>query len=82
MYRSFIKKNTTSVAILLFIGVFFVLQQLKPAFIYKKDGSLRQFGIGYKEKTVLPIWLIAIVLAILSYVIVMYYLAIPRLRNF
>ena len=82
MYRSFIKKNTTSVAILLFIGVFFVIQQFKPSFIYKKDGSLRQFGVGYKEKTVLPVWLIAIVLAILCYVFVMYYLAMPKLRNF
>jgi hypothetical protein len=82
MYRSFIKKNTTSVAILLFIGVFFVIQQFKPSFIYKKDGSLRQFGVGYKEKTVLPVWLVAIVLAILSYVFVMYYLAMPKLRNF
>ena len=50
--------------------------------MFKKDGSIRQFGIGYKEKTVLPIWLMAIVIAILSYVFVMYYLAMPRLRNF
>ena len=82
MNRSFIKKNTTSIAILMFIVIFFVIQHFKPSFIYKKDGSLRQFGIGYKEKTVLPIWLIAIVLAILSYLFVMYYLAIPKLRNF
>lgn len=82
MYRSFIKKNTTSVAILIFISIFFTIQYLKPQFMFKKDGSIRQFGIGYKEKTVLPIWLIAIVIAILSYVFVMYYLAMPRLRNF
>jgi hypothetical protein len=66
----------------MFICIFFIIQHFKPAFIYKKDGSLRQFGIGYKEKTILPIWLISIVLAILSYVFVMYYLAMPRLKNF
>ena len=82
MYRSFIKKNTTSVAILLFIGVFFTIQYFKPKFMFKEDGTIRQFGICYKEKTILPVWLIAIVLAILSYVFVMYYLAMPRLRNF
>ena len=82
MYRSFIKKNTTSVSILLFIGVFFTIQYFKPKFMFKEDGTIRQFGIGYKEKTILPVWLIAIVLAILSYVFVMYYLAMPRLRNF
>lgn len=82
MYRSFIKKNTTSVAILLFISVFFAIQYFKPQFMFKNDGSIRQFGIGYKEKTILPVWLIAIVLAILCYVFVMYYLAMPRIRNF
>jgi len=82
MYRSFIKKNTTSVAILLFICVFFAMQYIKPKFMFKNDGTIRQFGIGYKEKTILPVWLIAIVLAILSYVFVMYYLAMPRIRNF
>ena len=82
MNRTFIKKNTTSVAILLFIGIFFIIQQFKPSIIYRKDGSLRQFGIGYKEKTVLPVWLMAIVIAILSYLFVMYYLAMPKLRNF
>jgi heme/copper-type cytochrome/quinol oxidase subunit 2 len=82
MYRSFIKKNTTSVAILLFIGVFFAIQYFKPKFMFKNDGTIRQFGIGYKEKTILPVWLIAIVIAILSYVFVMYYLAMPRIRNF
>ena len=82
MNRSFIKKNITSVAILVFISLFFAIQHFKPSFIYKRDGSLRQFGIGYKQKTVLPIWLIAIVLAILSYLFVMYYLAMPKIRNF
>ena len=82
MYRKKIKKNTTSVAILLFIGVFFAIQYFKPKFMFKNDGTIRQFGIGYKEKTILPVWLIAIVLAILCYVFVMYYLAMPRIRNF
>jgi hypothetical protein len=82
MYRSFIKNNTASVSVLLFIGIFFAIQYIKPAFLYEKDGSLRKFGIGYKKKTVLPIWLMAIIIAILSYVFVMYYLAIPKLQNF
>ena len=27
---------------------------MKPSFIYEKDGSFRQFGLGYKKKTVIP----------------------------
>ena len=62
MYRSFIRKHTTSVAILIFIIVFYAIQCCAPSFLYKKDGSIRPFGLGYKSKTVLPIWLIAIVI--------------------
>ena len=80
MYRSFIRKHPTSIAILLFIISFYTLQCYAPSFLYKKDGSIRQFGLGYKSKTVLPIWLLALILAILSYLFVMYYLAMPKLR--
>ena len=80
MYRSFIRKHITSVAILIFIAIFYSIQCCSPSFLYKKDGSIRQFGLGYKGKTVLPIWLIAILVSILSYLFVVYYLAMPKLR--
>lgn len=72
MYRSFIKKHIISLSILLFILGFYLLQQLAPSFLYKKNGHIRQFGIGYKKKTIIPIWLVALVLAILSYVTIRY----------
>jgi len=40
---------------------------MEPNFIYNNDGSLRQFGVGFKKRTVIPLWLISIILAILSY---------------
>ena len=57
MYRKFIKKNITSASILLFLIIFILIQSSKPSFIYEEDGSFRQFGLGYKKKTVIPIWL-------------------------
>ena len=42
--------------------------------IFDKQGVPREFGIGYKKKTVLPIWLVVIILAIISYFIILYYL--------
>jgi hypothetical protein len=54
---------------------------MNPSFIYNEDGSLREFGIGYSSKTILPIWLVAIVLGILSYVTV-YYISLPAVRVF
>ena len=47
---------------------------MQPAFLYNSDGSLRDFGVGYKNKTILPIWLLSIVLGILSYCFTRYYI--------
>jgi len=72
MNRLFIKNYATSLSIILFLIVFYLIHASKPSFLYKKNGELRAFGIGYKEKTVIPVWLLAVVLPILSYVIVRY----------
>jgi hypothetical protein len=72
MNRLFIKQNITSLSILLFIILFGIMAYVKPNFIFHKDGTVRQFGIGYKNKTVIPIWLIVIVMAYLSYLFLLY----------
>ena len=74
MYKQFIRKNVPMVSIILFIIIFGMIQMLKPSFLYNPDGSLREFGIGYKNKTILPVWLLSIVLGILSYVVVLFYI--------
>ena len=75
MYRQYIRRNITSVSIILFVVLFAIIQYLEPAFLYEKDGSLRKFGLGSSKKTVIPIWLVSIILAIFSYLAVLYYLA-------
>jgi hypothetical protein len=52
---------------------------LKPAFLYNLDGSLREFGIGLRRKTVIPAWLLAIIVSLSSYFIVLYYVTSHRL---
>lgn len=79
MNRKYMRENVTLFAIILFLVLFGSIQMIKPAFLYNKDGSIRQFGIGYKNKTIFPIWLLSIVLGILSYLAVMYYIAYPRI---
>ena len=78
--RIFIKKHTISISVIIFIIIYSVLYYIKPDFIYNQDGSLREFGIGYKSKTIIPLWLLSIIIAILSYFIVSYYIAIPKLK--
>jgi|UniRef100_A0A6C0KLT9 uncharacterized membrane protein YozB (DUF420 family) len=74
MLRTFTRNNTTLVSIIIFLIIFTIIQMLKPPFLYDKDGSIREFGIGYKNKTIVPLWLFSIILGILSYVFVLYYL--------
>ena len=78
MFRLFIRQNITSVSIVLFVVLFIVIQVVKPSIIYNNDGSLRQFGLASRKKTVLPIWLITIFLAILCYLFILYYLTLPK----
>jgi hypothetical protein len=68
----FIKHHITSFSILIFLAAFTTIQAFKPRFMYNEDGSLRQFGIGFRRKTVVPAWLVAIIIAILSYLLVLY----------
>jgi hypothetical protein len=79
MYRNYIRENITLFAIILFIIIFGFIQIIKPACFYNKDGSIREFGIGYKNKTILPIWLLSIVLGILCYSFIMYYISYPKI---
>ena len=73
MFQSFISEdNMIYVAIFIFIALFAIINLFRPSIIYNRDLSFRRFGIGYKNKSVLPIWLFSIVLAILVYVAVMY----------
>jgi hypothetical protein len=73
--KGVIRYNKLSISILLFLALFSLIHFLKPGFIYNEDGGYRPFGVGYRHKTVIPIWLVAIFVAILSYLAVLYYLA-------
>lgn len=72
--KNFIGKNKLNFSLLLFIIIFGLIHQLKPSIVYDEEGEFRPFGIGYRHKTILPIWLVAIITAIFSYIFVMSYL--------
>ena len=72
MLINIIRRNVVASAIAIFIIFYLMILALQPAFLYNKDGSLRDFGIGYKKKTVIPAWLLAIILALGSYFSILY----------
>jgi hypothetical protein len=79
MNRNFIRRNITSVAIVIFVVIYAFIVLSKTPLIYNNDGSLREFGVGYSSRSVLPAWLIAILVAIISYFSVLYYVSMTRI---
>lgn len=74
MNKAYIRQNIKYISIILFLVIFYVFVSAQPPFLFNVDGSVKQFGFGNTSKTILPIWLIAGVLGILSYMAVLYYL--------
>jgi hypothetical protein len=63
-------ENRLVSAIIIFLIIFSAIHWLKPSLIYNEHGGFRQFGIGYKQKTVVPIWVVSIILAVFCYLAV------------
>lgn len=76
--RAFLRNNISTISILLFFAIYSIIIYLRPGFLYNNDGSLRQFGLNNNKKTIIPIWLLVILIAIISYFIMLYYLALPK----
>jgi hypothetical protein len=73
--RRFLLKNKLYIAIILFLLSFWLFHTVQPNFAYHPNGGgFRPFGIGYRHKTVIPVWFVAIILAIFSYLAVIAYI--------
>jgi len=55
-------------AVLYLLGISVILL-IKPEFMFKKDGTWKEFGLGSSEHSVFPFWLFCILWAIISYLI-------------
>ena len=77
-FRNTIRNNLIAVSILLFLVLYGLSVVIQPAFLYNLDGSLREFGVGLKKKTVIPAWLLAIILSISCYFFVLYFVTSHR----
>ena len=75
MSNKYIKENSVVVSIIMFVVIFCFIQKLKPVCFFNMDGSIREFGVGYKNKTIFPVWLMSIFLGLTCYLGVMYYVS-------
>ena len=65
--------NILFVVIAVYILLYGLIITFKPSIIYDNNKDcLRQFGVGYRNTTILPLWLVSILLAIICYFIVIY----------
>lgn len=79
MYSKILNQNITLISIILFLIFFGFIQIIKPKCFYNNNGSIRDFGVGYKNKTIFPIWLFSLILGILCYLFVFYYANNPKI---
>jgi hypothetical protein len=78
MLKQFVIKNINLVSIVIFLILFVLIMFIKPTIIFDSNGRPREFGIGYKNKTILPLWLTVIILAIVSYFLIVCYINFDR----
>jgi hypothetical protein len=78
MLRQFVTININLVSIIVFLILFAIILLIKPNIMFDKNGKPREFGIGYKNKTILPLWLAVIILAIISYLAILCYINFKR----
>ena len=67
-----IRHHVVTISIFIYVCIYMFIMYLKPSFLFNKNGSLREFGVGSRNKTIIPIWFLAIFIATLSYFSVMY----------
>ena len=59
----------------MFILIYGLIIYIRPEISFNNNHNcLRQFGVGYKNTTITPLWLISILVAIISYFTVLYIL--------
>ena len=61
--------NTIYISIGSFAVLLLFVHMMKPSMIYAPDGSIRQFGVGYRQKTVVPLWFVVLLSAAVCYAV-------------
>lgn len=69
----YVRTHKAYCAIITFLISMALIHIVKPKLVYDNSGAFRHFGVGYRNKTILPIWMVSIILAIMSYLFVLIY---------
>ena len=78
MNRQYITKHIVTITSMLLCITILSIYFVQPIVICNEDGSLKEFGIGYNNKTVVPMWYCTLLLAIVIYTLIRLYIIYPR----
>ncbi len=74
-YSNMFDANRLILILVLYLSIYTLIIWIKPDMIYDQSKTqLRSFGVGYKHSTILPLWLVSILLALVSYFTVLYFI--------
>lgn len=62
-----LNNNQIKSSIILYLIIIFIIIITKPSAIFTSDGKPKSFGLGNQHKTLIPIWLICLLIAIICY---------------
>ena len=79
MLSYYFQKYKIQTAIIIFLVLYISTIIAEPRFCFDDDGNILQFGLNYKNKTIVPMWLMAILFGILSYFSIYYYLHMSKI---
>jgi hypothetical protein len=72
--RMYARRHAAPTAVALFLAVFGLTAYIiKPAFLFRPDGTPREFGVGFRNKTFMPLWLFSLLTGVLCYFAVVCY---------
>jgi|AACY02.7.fsa_nt_gi hypothetical protein len=54
-------------SIIIYLIIVIVILIIKPRTLFDNDGNSKQFGVGFNNKTMVPIWLVFLLIAVFSY---------------
>jgi hypothetical protein len=65
-----VRQHPIQASIVLYFIIVSVILLIQPNMIFNRSGVPRDFGVGDNRRTIYPLWLVCILVAILSFYVV------------
>lgn len=62
--------NNLQFAIFIFIIACVILYKKKSKLFFKSNGEFKDFGVGGGDKTIIPFWLVTLIIELVTYLLI------------